>query len=50
MTQIPRIDADLFPVLSAMTCRIRVIRVLLMRPLLRTPITDHVYTIETRSS
>jgi hypothetical protein len=29
MTQILRIDADPFPVLSATTCRIRVIRVLI---------------------
>ena len=50
MTLIERIDTDAFLVLSAMIRRIRVIRVLLMHTLLRTPIADPVYAIENRSS
>jgi len=49
MTPIERIDADSFLVLSAIIRSIRVIRVLLMHSLLRTPIADPVYTIENRS-
>jgi hypothetical protein len=49
MTQVGRIDADPFLVLSAMIRRILVIRVLLNRSLLRTPMADPVYTIENPS-
>src|SRR6266498_1205363 len=47
MTQIERIDAESFLVLSA---PVRVIRVLMMCSLPRTPIDDLVYTIENRST
>jgi hypothetical protein len=42
MTRVERIEADPFLVLSAMIRRISVIRVLLIRSLLRTPIADPV--------
>jgi hypothetical protein len=49
MTRVERIDADPFLILSAMIRRIHVIRVLLNRSLLRTPMADPVYTIENPS-